>query len=128
MKVIKKTKQHLPCKLTEDELKAKSRELATTVQEINSEEDRQKNIKDQLKAKMSELESRQSRLAGEVAREEVYRDVEVEVRYDDKSDKVTEVRTDTGEVLITRKIWDDERQLVLPTKPEKKDKGGDETG
>ena len=113
MKVIRIQSRSLPCKLTDDELKDKSRELATTVQEIASEETRQKNIKDQLKATMSELESRQTRLAGEVARGEIYREVDVEYRIDTKGETVQEVRLDTKAVIVSRQARDEERQLVL---------------
>lgn len=112
MKVLKIQSRSLPCLLGEEELKAKSRELATTVQEIAGEEIRQKNIKDQLKATLSELMSRETRLAGEVARGEIYREVDVE-HHLIGNDSVKEIRTDTGEVMLTRKIRDDERQLIL---------------
>ena len=113
MKVIKKQERNPPCKLTDAELREKARELATTVQEISAEEDRAKNIKDQLKATMSELSSRQTRLAGEVARGEVYRSVDVEYRIEDAGDIIQEVRLDTKETLISRPARDEERQMAL---------------
>ncbi len=113
MKVIKTQPRSMPCILTEAELKQKSRELATTVQEISAEEDRQKNIKDQLKAALSELSSRETRLAGEVARGEVYREVDVEYRIDGEGGLVQEVRLDTGEIISSRPARDEERQLAL---------------
>ncbi len=129
MKVIKKQERNLPCQLTEDELKQKAKELATTVQEISADEDRSKNIKDQLKATMSELSSRQTRLAGEVARGEVYRLVDVEYRIDDEGGLIQEVRMDSGETFISRPARDEERQLTLQavTKEKKEGKNAKQT-
>lgn len=102
----------LPVKLNDVELRQSGDDLAATVQEINSEEDRQKNIKDQLKARMSELTSKQSRLALRISRKEEFREVPVLIEMH-TSGQVSETRKDTGEVLIIREAKDYEKQLPL---------------
>lgn len=114
-KVIKKINKYLACKLTDEELRAKSDELAQTVQDTANEETRQTDLKSQMKAKMTELQSRQTQLASHISRREEYRDVQVEIILVGDG-KVKEVRTDTGEVLITRPGREDELQMVLSEK------------
>jgi len=111
-KFLKKVTRTLPCKLTDEELRNSSDELASTVQEINAEEERQKNQRDLMKAQMSELVARQTKLAMMVCRREDFRDVEVIVELHE-NDIVTERRKDTGDLLFTRPARDDERQLDL---------------
>ena len=114
-KVIKKINKYLACKLTDEELRAKSDELAQTVQDTANEETRQTDLKSQMKAKMTELQSRQTQLASHISRREEYRDVQVEILLIGDG-KVKEVRTDTGEVLITRPAREDEIQMIFPDK------------
>ena len=114
-KVIKKVNKYLACKLTDEELRAKSDELAQTVQDTANEETRQTDLKSQMKAKMTELQSRQTQLASHISRREEYRDVQVEILLIGEG-KVKEVRTDTGEVLITRPSREDEIQMIFPDK------------
>ena len=114
-KVIKKINKYLACKLTDEELRAKSDELAQTVQDTANEETRQTDLKSQMKAKMTELQSRQTQLASHISRREEYRDVQVEILLIGEG-KVKEVRTDTGEVLITRPSREDEIQMIFPDK------------
>jgi len=111
----------LSVKLTDAELRQSGDELAATVQEIDAEEDRQKNIKDQLKTRLSELTSKQSRLALRISRREEFRDVQVAIEMH-VSGQVSETRIDTGEVLILREAYDEEKQLPLGNeeKPEEK--------
>lgn len=109
---IKSETRSLPCKLTDIELRQRADELALTIQEVNSEEDRQKNLKDQMKAKMSELQSRSTRLALVVSRREEYRDVEVTIEMREDGNMM-ETRRDTAEVLCIRPPRDFERQPRL---------------
>ncbi len=105
----------LPTHLVGDDLMDRADELATTVQAITAEEERQKNLKDQMKAAMSELTSRQTRLALAVSRREEYRDVEVEVEITISVDggNVREVRRDNGELIVERPPRESERQMFL---------------
>ena len=108
------TTMRLACKLTDDELRAAGDGLAKVVQDIASEDDAQKDQKAQMKARLMELTARQTILALQVSRREEHRDVEVTIAtcYDDGVEIRT--RTDTGEVISTRALRDDERQPRLP--------------
>jgi hypothetical protein len=112
LKELSRANRLLPCKLNEAELNVKGHELAQTVQEINSEEVRQKGIKDQLKARLSELQSRQTSIALIIAQHEEYREVPVLVKLR-KDGTAEEVRMDIGETLVIRPLHDDEKQLKL---------------
>ena len=108
------TKTVLGCRLTDDELQAAGNDLAKVVQDIAGEADRQGEIKAQMKARLMELTAKQTVLAIMVSRREEHRDVEVTIAtcYDDGVEIRT--RTDTGEVISTRALRDDERQPRLP--------------
>lgn len=112
MQIIKTQSQYLPTTLSQEEVMVLALELANTVQATGAEIELQKNIKDQMKAKLSELQARQTRLSIVVATGKEYRDVEVQSCLTEHG-LVQEVRTDTGEVLITRPPNDRERQLGL---------------
>lgn len=100
----------LPCKLTEIELLNYGNELALTVQNIGTEEERQASLKQELKARLTALESKRSEIASKVARKEEYRDVEVEPMLDFLTEHYKEIRTDTGELVYERPINEHERQ------------------
>ena len=84
-------------------------EMANSIQAMAVEVEVQKNLKDQMKAKLSELQAQQTRLSKVVASGIDYRLADVEVRWVNK-DTITEVRLDTGEILITRGPRESERQ------------------
>ena len=119
-KVIHSQTKSLPVRLTEQELLQKSAELASTVQDYATEESRQVDIKAQLKAKLTELDARRTQLASVVARREEYRDVRCEIVANTKTLLAQIVRTDTGEVIQTRPLTMEERQMVLPLAPHAK--------
>jgi len=102
----------LPVILTDDEVRQTGHQLASTIQDIDSEERRQTDIKMQMKARLTELSAKQTRLALMVTRAEDFRDVEIHAILDDKG-MVKEVRSDTKEVLTTRPLLDEERQRML---------------
>lgn len=106
--------RNLPCKLTEAEFLDRSRELASTTEDITTETARQTAQKAQMKEDLAALAARQSRLARAVARGEEYRDVEISIEPDENALLVRTWRTDTQELLETRPMREDERQRVLP--------------
>lgn len=112
---IKRTEtRNLPVKLREDELLERGHSLASVIQDITSEEARQVDVKAQMKARLSELEARRSQLAIVVSRREEQRDVTCDVFHDYDRVVVETVRRDTGEVVYSRAMTEDERQLPLP--------------
>jgi len=106
--------KNLPCKLTEPELRDKGDALASVIQDLKSEEDRQVDIKAQMKARMAELDAKKTQLAISISRREEHRDVEVEEWLDYARSIVQQVRTDTGEIVFHRPMNEEERQLSLP--------------
>ena len=114
---IKTVSRLLPVKLTEPELMQTGQDLAATVQDIASEEDKQKEVKDQLKVRMSELVSKQTKLALRISRKEEYREVQVKIEMH-TSGQVSETRVDTGEVLVLREAYEEEKQLPLAKQEE----------
>ena len=113
--LLKNVSRLLPVNLTDAELRSSGDELAATVQEISSEDDRQKEIKDQLKARMSELVAKQSKLALRISSKKELRDTQIKIEMHING-KVTETRIDTGEVLTLREPYEDEKQLPLQGK------------
>ena len=112
MKIIRNETRKLPVKLNDQEVLEQSMELAHTIQEIADEQDSQASLKTIMKAKLMELDARQSRLAAVVATRTDYRDVEVEVALTDDA-MAQETRKDTGEIMLTRPLREDEKQLQL---------------
>jgi hypothetical protein len=114
VKLHKTVIRSLSCRLTDPELLKKGAELAATVQDLADEEKRQNDVKAQLKAKVTELEARRSGLAITVSRKEEHRDVEVDIYHDYVRGIVEDIRRDTGEIVHTRPMSEDEKQLGLP--------------
>lgn len=114
VKIHRTVVRSMPCKLTEDELLKVGGELAATVQDIESEDRRQADVKAQMKSRLTELEARRSRLAITVSRREEHRDVQVEIWHDYQRGIVQDIRRDTGEIVHTRPMTDEERQVKLP--------------
>ena len=115
---MKKTKTttreaQLPCRLTDAELMDRAIHLAELVQDIDAEEKRQADVKSELKARLQSLLSQQAAIANVVARREEIRAVQVERIYQYADKSVVDVRRDTGEVLSTRRMTEDEAQGEL---------------
>lgn len=112
LKVKSKTEE-LPCRLTDEEVQLKSAALANAVEAMEAERDAQKEAKTEMKARMQELSNNVAELAHQVNRREETRLVEVEIQLIPNSMLVQEVRTDTGEIVATRKADPDELQTSL---------------
>lgn len=110
--MIRATTRVCAVHLDDSEALEKADQLAQVVDDIATETARQTDVKQQLKSKLTELESRHSQLASIVRRREEYRDVEVEL-YLTAAGMVEVVRTDTGEVVDTRKATETEMQADL---------------
>ena len=106
--------RNLPCELSEGELKERGFQLAKVVQDIAAETTRQGDQEAQMKATLAALGGQKARLASAVARREEFRDVMVDIYFDLDDKTVETVRQDTGEVIFTRPMTDEERQMDLP--------------
>lgn len=107
----------LPCVLTEEELLKKGQELAEAVEDIQTEERRQGDIKASMKARLTALGARRDEISIAVRRKEEDRDVEVDIFHDYARGIVEDIRRDTGERIAFRPMSEDERQRELPMEP-----------
>lgn len=113
-KIHRTVVRSLACVLRDEELLKKGGDLATAVQDIATEENRQADIKASMKARLAEIEARRTQLAIAVSRKEEHRDVEVDIWHDYQRLVVQEIRRDTGEITGTRVMSESERQQNLP--------------
>lgn len=109
-----KGKAHLPCKLTQKEIYEAGKSLADALKRKSECEVRLESFKQQVKAEITTAEGEASKFQGLVASEIEYRMVEVEARFDFKAGRKTIIRMDTGEIIRTENITEDERQRMLP--------------
>lgn len=114
LKLNRKETRSLPVKLREDELRDRGDQLASVIQDLRAEEDRQVDAKAHMKARLAELDAKKTQLAIVISRREEPRNVDVEVWHDYARFMVETVRTDTGETIHTRRMEDHEKQMKLP--------------
>jgi hypothetical protein len=114
LKLARTESKTLPVKLTERELRERGDSLASVIQDLNTEEHRQVDIKAQMKARVSELDARKTQLAITISRREEDRDVTIEVWHDYERVRVYAVRRDTGEEIYSRSMTPEEMQRPLP--------------
>lgn len=107
--IATKTKE-LPVKLSEDEIKAKGRELAQTHADIAKLESDHAAKKAEMKKATKELEKRIYDLAFQIRTGNEERPVEVDYIISDEGDVIKEVRRDTGEIINIRAPYEGERQ------------------
>lgn len=113
-RLAKSETRSLPVKLTELELRERGDSLATVIQDLNTEERRQVDVKAQMKARLAELDARKTQLAITISRREEERAVTVDTYHDYERLKVEAVRRDTGETIHRREMTQDELQQPLP--------------
>lgn len=118
MKTLKTYEMELRCKLTEQELKDRSDALAKEYQRCAEEEDEKRRDAARRKERIDEIKGHMSQLSREIRERSVYRPVIVEETPDYRGDYVEVIRTDTGEVIKTRKFTEEERQLGMFPGPE----------
>jgi hypothetical protein len=112
--LAKKEVRALPCKLTDEELLARGDSIASIVQDIAAEKERQKSQKAEMKARLEELEARKARLASVVKRREEDRDIPCEIWFLYDELMVETRRTDSDLVVDRRRMTNDEMQMSLP--------------
>ena len=110
---IVKISEELSCELNELEWQNAARELADAHKEVAHQEQRKKDITKELGHDVGIAKAKESKLADTVATRRELREVTVEVKYDYELGTVTKTRTDTGEVISSREMTDQERQAEL---------------
>jgi len=103
----------LSVRLTEDELRQFADELVGILEDMGTQLAREDSIKRELKAKMAGLEARRNELASIIRRREQMRSVDVIWERHYGLGLTRKLRLDTGEVLSSRMLRDDERQPPL---------------
>lgn len=111
--VLRKYTEHLTCKLTPDEQRAKGEQLARVIGDVANEDARQVMLKQDMKSRLAALEAKRDQLAAEVSRCEELREIEIEERIDFTVGKVYKTRLDTGVSIHERPVRDEERQMEL---------------
>lgn len=112
---MRRTKENrsLICKLTDAELKEYSKKLAESISEKARVEDDLKSFSTQSKAKIQGCDATINLLSEKINTEREYRMVECEIKYDFKKMEKKIVRKDTGEVIDTDIISEEEKQEEL---------------
>jgi septation ring formation regulator EzrA len=105
--------RYLPVKLTDEELLAKGNELARKLHEVTVEEEAQKQAKSAMKSRLEGLTNELHAIGSVVHTKTETRKVEVFARHDAERHVVETVRSDTGEVVETRLMTMEERNLKL---------------
>lgn len=115
LSVLRKERtEYLPCKLTESELKDYSKQLANSYDRRMEVEAGLATFKSQAQSQVKSIEGDIGRLSNLVSAEVEYRSVDCEMVYDFIHDEKILTRRDTGEVLRTDKLTNDEKQMELP--------------
>lgn len=108
------TSEVLDCVLTEDEQRERGQQLAESVKAVSDLERDQKDVKASMKEAMEDAEAERERLALIVRDGKEPRTVPVRLDYDDQRGMVHKTRLDTGELIGTRPMTDEEKQRALP--------------
>lgn len=103
----------LPCQLTDEEVLKFAGELANANKEVDNAIDEKKFLTQQASAKVKRAEAHRDEITAIVASRTEWREVTVHKLHDYVNGKVIETRTDTGEVIRSRDMSDDERQASL---------------
>jgi len=116
MQEVRRYTKPLPCDLVEADYARLGRELAGVLDELDAALAREESVKKELKAANARIEARRSEIAQKLRGGAETRDVEVVCRTTEAG-VVQEIRSDTGEVLVTRPAQDSERQMLLELHP-----------
>ena len=104
----------LPCKLTDEELKQRAKDLVAVRRTIRAIEDEKKQINDQLKARLQLQEARERELEDSIESENEDRAVECIESFELRLGVARTTRTDTGEQIRERALRSSELQPSLP--------------
>lgn len=105
--------EKLPCSLNPDEIRRKGEELALARKKHKDLAEEAKSVAAEFKAKLKRLDETIDDLAEQIRSKRETRDVEVIERRDTVNAMVETVRCDTGEVVRSRAMTLNERQVHL---------------
>lgn len=104
---------YLPCALTEVELTQCRDMLADAVRQKARSEDNLKSVSTQLKSEIAAADAKIQRYAEMINSKTEYRDVDCRIEYNFKKREKKISRVDTGEVVKTVRINDNEMQEAI---------------
>jgi hypothetical protein len=110
---IEKGKLYLQCTLTSKEIYEAGKNLSDALKRVRELESRLDSVKQQIKGEMTTAEGDVAKYSSLVSSEREHRLVDVEIRFDFKANRKETVRMDTGEIVKTDTISDEERQKVM---------------
>lgn len=105
--------KHLKCLLSDHEIRTMGQDLARSNAQKDEAEERKKAVDAQLKSEIESHATRSLSLARTINNGYQYKDVDCAMRFDYLTNTVTTVRTDTGEVIESRAMTTEERQVEL---------------
>jgi hypothetical protein len=103
--------QRLPCKLTQQQLDERRDKMAEQIERLATLEAAKKDAAAQAKAKIEALELELATIAYEVKTRSEIREVEVRREKDYQEGIEETIRQDTGEIVATRVMTPQERQV-----------------
>ena len=104
----------LKCALSPEEVAKRADRAANLVARIGDKTDEAKAAQKHAKAEIEQLEAELRQLSGEVASRVTYRSIECERRYVFAENVIREMRLDSFDLINSRKMTEQERQLHLP--------------
>lgn len=111
--VVRRYSKYLPVRLSDDELRDRGSSLAHLHKSMDELELKAAEVNAQFKDQRKIFASEAKRLSEIVRAKQEPREVAVEVRMTKKAGVVEEVRLDTGEVVLSRKMDSEEAQVDL---------------
>lgn len=114
---------NLPCKLTEEEELLKGQEMAAALVEVRKLEEKKAAEASNMKAQIDAAKLTLATLGGIVRTRTEFRNVECEETRDERQMLIIRTRLDTGEIIDSRPMTEDERQpklFAIGGKPAKK--------
>lgn len=109
----KRVTRILPVKLSKSEVVERGQLAAQVLHKIDEAEAEKKRVAADVKERTEALESELRRLSYIVEREEEDRTVECSWHFDFMKNEKNLIREDTGEVVETKPMTDEERQIAL---------------
>lgn len=122
---VERFEQELRVTLTSEEVAERADRAAHLVSTIDEREQSMKAQQAHAKAEIAKLQSEMKWISNEVRDKATYRDVKCERLFVFRTAEVIELRTDTGEEISRRAMYESEKQLELKLAEEQKKKAAD---
>ena len=103
----------LPCRLSNDEVRERGEKVAELHRQRDALEIKRKETVDLIKAQVNEIDGQIVALCTEIIGKAEWRSVEVKREKDFKRNVEELIRVDTGEVVQTRALTPEERQVEM---------------